>query len=392
MDIWAGKLGKYVTRVDKCIIGMSMKNKILGVMLCIVVIGVMGCKENHDNSKRNKKNVAYALRRGMNEGKRVTYLSHINLEDIDIEREVEVPHEYSYVFLKDSGNVVMVFSRNSSRLFNVIDEYNPEKDQLKKYIRTKDNYPSTILTHNDRHFVLIGGHHSGPLKLEVYKKNKKFIKSLELSKKAMSIYGSIIAHKKELYIFINEFVNPEKDDDPYLIKVNTETLAVEKKDYHFSDYFRAIDGVALHKSEKKIYIAPLAVQNFKKGENKSLFVFSFPEFDYLNKIDLGKQPDDVIYIPETDKLYINHGLSISVVECQTEKVIKVLPYHAYRVEDVGGGKVMLSHSEHVFDTDEVTGTMTTLYVDQKLVVIDTKTDTVLKEFVGEYGPISKFNR
>ena len=76
----------------------------------------------------------------------------------------------------------------------------------------------------------------------------------------------------------------------------------------------------------------------------------------------------MIYIPETDKLYINHGLSISVVECQTEKVIKVLPYHAYRVEDVGGGKVMLSHSEHVFDTDEVTGTMTTLYVDQKLVL------------------------
>jgi len=322
------------------------------------------------------------------------FLTQIDLKTLQITNEIKVDKPYSYLTLLNNGDVLLTYSRDATSLKQIVDKYVLKKNKVTSFIKTKGYYPSAVIPYKKQHFVLLGAHSSGTLSFDVFDKKGKYKSNLLLGKEAMCVYGSIVflEDKETLWLFLEDY-EPKLDSIPKLVSINLKTKKIEIITTNLVSELSSIVSVVLNKKEKKVYISSSVKGREKIGDktdvNYDVYVYKYPELILKNKIPTGKQPDYLVFYPEQKKLYVSHGLSMSVIDTQTEKVIKTFPFHAKRIEKVADDKLMIWHYEHIFGKDPNTGAETTLRVDDKIIVLDVVNDKVLKEFVGHFGPISR---
>jgi hypothetical protein len=323
------------------------------------------------------------------------FLTQIDLKTLEIKNEIKVNKPYSYLTLLKNGDVLLTYSHDATSLKQIVDKYSVKKNKVTSFIKTKDYYPSVVIPYKSQKFVLMTAHSSADLRFEVFNRKGEYKDTIQIAKEAMCIYGSIMFSddKKTLWLFLDDFSDKTYDSIPRLVSLNLDTKVTTNITTNFLNELSSIDAVAFNQSDKKIYVSSsskkLNSDEEKTKINHDVYVYSYPDLKLLNQIPTGKQPDYLVFYPEQKKLYVSHGLSMSVIDTQTEKVIKTFPFHAKRIEKVADDKLMIWHYEHIFGKDPNTGAETTLRVDDKIIVLDVVNDKVLKEFVGHFGPISR---
>ena len=275
----------------------------------------------------------------------------IDLTTYQITKEIKTNKPYSYLTLLDNGDVLLTYSRDGTSLKQIVDKYNFKKNKISSFIKTHDYYPSVVIPYEKNYFVLLGAHHSGDLILELYNNEGTYKKSFLLSKHAMCIYGSemLINSKKIVLFFLKEFDQKENDSFPKLISFNLETHEIRDVSSHFKKQLSSIDAVSLDFVKNKLFISPLTKGrpsgdlNEKPKRNKDVYIYSYPDFKLLNKIPTVNQPGYLVSFSKYNKLYVSHGLSVSVIDSHTETLLETLPFYAKRIEKVADDKLMIWH-------------------------------------------------
>jgi hypothetical protein len=173
--------------------------------------------------------------------------------------------------------------------------------------------------------------------------------------------------------------------------INVSSAALSHK-IDYKDYFGAGRWVAA--CGPKLYVTAVdetSKEDLKPPEqrkrNKKLFVFSAETLALLKTITIEAIAEQLAYVPVVNRLYIGHASwdektpqLIEVLDCEKEKVICKIPVKGFRrMSYVGNHKLYVSCSGGpLFGANGSGG----------LLVVDVRTNKIIKKIPGEYAPVS----
>jgi len=310
------------------------------------------------------------------------YIDRVNLIFNKIEHEIPTRKCYQFLYLHRNGDLYLSYYRSDVDFERDVDILRAKKNQIRGLLDTREVGASQVMSTKDRFYILVGGGSSGPTSFEVYKKTGKFMKSIQIDDDGFLDENTFCwDSKRKLLLFATqEFTKKVDDMHNGFFFLNLMTSSLKKEPFNFDREFDSVAGMAISRKENKLYISPLMSANLKKETkkiNNYIYVLSYPEFRFLNKISVGENhyPQDIVYLESVSKLYVNErGLGLSVIDGKTEKVVKRFPIHIVRFSNVGHNKILMS----VIQDHK-----------PKLLIWDAKTDRIIKSFDGNYGPVSK---
>jgi len=121
--------------------------------------------------------------------------------------------------------------------------------------------------------------------------------------------------------------------------------------------------------------------------NSNLFIFNPDDLSLLKKVPIGILPEQMVYIPALDRLYIGHASLdnrtpqyLEVLDCKNDRVIAKITVSGFRrMAYVGNNKLYVSCSGGpLFGSNGYGG----------ILVINIKTNKIIKMIPGEYAPLS----
>lgn len=346
-----------------------------------------GCK-NNESRWINPEDITYAIKYDQKES--TYFLSKINLDTLKIEDEIKLKQVYQFISPDFQGGAFLTQTRSSQVPKNAVYYLENQSRKIQKISNLPSYLPSVIVKGTDEIFVLTGGPSSDDTKLEVLDSNMDHLKTILLQPFShLSSYAMIFldehvmkknftnkVSKHESLLYCTESFNntPTSTNELFLLDLKLKKKILIKN--KFLPSYGSISGLALNTAQKKLYVSPLVflTENNSENEvNKDVLVLSFPKMEIINKIETTDQTHYLIYIEEDKKLYVNHFNGISVIDTVTEKVINKFPFWVNRYSYAGNSKLLAS--------------IKTKSGEKKLIIINTQTDKIIKEFQGEYGPI-----
>ena len=376
---------------------MTMFKQVL--CLCLVAsISVLNVSCNHDPLE-DAHRFAYALRTSDDIGTYILnwlmpacILSKIDLKTFKVVEEFTVNYNYDNMAIDNEGTLYLSNYRENDRYQNVIDQLKPNARQLTPYITTRYGSPTQLYKTDHVTTVLLGTGNSLPLSFGVFNPDGTWVKNIPLTP-----YGTTeeTLHQvnNKLQGIIWDYFQPSVNA---LVTYDLEKGNLISRD-PVPDRFGKIASFAHLPSGNTAYLGPYIDQ--LSTTNSSIFHVSLPDFTILNTIDLHQpdiiprllpedilkvsdlsdifQPQSMIVMPLENKLYVNHWLCISVIDLTTHEHIKTLFIQAYRFVRVDDSVLAISRLPSYPDNEGA-----------ELVLLDTKTDTIITSFKGEYGPIA----
>lgn len=121
--------------------------------------------------------------------------------------------------------------------------------------------------------------------------------------------------------------------------------------------------------------------------NSQLFIFNSDNLSLIKTIPIGILAEQLTYVPSVNRLYVAHASwdektpqYIEVLDCTTDKIITKIPVKGFRrMSYVGNHKLYVTHSGGpLFGSDGSGG----------ILVIDVRTNKIIKKIPGEYAPVS----
>ncbi|HAR63614.1 MAG TPA: hypothetical protein DF296_08495 [Candidatus Margulisbacteria bacterium] len=368
-------------------------------LLILLVFLLTGCIKQ-SSIKANVKQItlkqitdnnAYVIKANTRNGNLKYVVSQIDVSSNNIQDTIEVDKAYQFLYKTIDGDVLLVDGKIDMMLGKEIKKYIVAEKKIIPFIKTKQYYPTTVSYYNGLFYVLLGAHDSGPLWIEVFDINGKFVKEVKLDNASMCLYGSTYLDKKagKLWLIAQDF-KKNTNGVPYIIIFDLKTFIFNCIVPPFDKEFHAVNSIAVNEKAKSIYLAPcVRLKDNKYIVNNYVYEYSFPSMNYINKIDVGNQPIDLIFVEKDNKLYVNDGINITVIDKIANKVIKTTQFYAFRMEYIGNSKLLISTLKPINKIDKITGTIQMIGSVEKLIMIDTKNDKILKEYDGSYGPISR---
>ncbi|MFA5840185.1 MAG: hypothetical protein WC890_05990 [Candidatus Margulisiibacteriota bacterium] len=165
------------------------------------------------------------------------------------------------------------------------------------------------------------------------------------------------------------------------------------KQIGYQPFFGAGKWVAVSTNNKlylsAVYTLPMKQKNgeTKPELNNQLFVLDASDLSFIKTISIGVLAEQLTYVSDINRLYIAHASwdertpqYIEVLDCATDKIIKKIPVKGFRrMSYVGNHKLYVTHSGGpLFGSDGSGG----------ILVIDVKSNKVIKKIPGEYAPVS----
>jgi hypothetical protein len=366
-----------------------MMKTILRIYLCLILIVslaiISACKIDPPY-----KRLSFALKRDSNNNYK---LLHIDVINNKIVKESPLKFRYQYITYDSKKNrVYLSRTRGDWGFYRQIDIYDIKKQKLVKPIHTKYLGPSLVIPHGDDLVVIEeGGDQASGLYVCKYSTKGKFINETKLDNMANCYPDYIEIYDNKILLTKNQlYMKTLYRTDSYFMEIELENLSIMRNEqFKAIPELNGISTIAFNPSQNILYVGPYTVGLTKENRliNKSVYVFTFPDLNLVTKILTPGQPNEYKYVKETNKLYISHHRGFCVVDCSTNKIIKEWPYSIYRMEYIGNNKMLLSLYGFVWKQRE--GKWISEPSDNKLIILDTLKDEVVKEFIGDFGPVAR---
>ena len=341
---------------------------------------------------------AYVLKYVNNNG----YVDIFDTETDTVLQSVRFPagHEYNnFVVDEKDGCYLARYRLSGSYLGNEIHYYDPDHQKIERYLTLGDAFgPRYMVLTKDQLIVEVNGNSKSRGKsglLFIDRASRKIAKALYLQRdNPFYLQANIndLFYDGDRYLLITSFYldndKPTKYGygDVYVVDITSKEIA---KVIEVPRTYAPVDGVC--KIKDKIYVAALS-----KGKrelsgsapfNTELLVFSFDQGALIKKIPISPHPFKLTYDRSVDKLYVQHlndrvlRNDVEVINTLTDRVIgKLTIPGALMFAVVKPGKMYVTVGEMLWLKNPVKA---------GLLVIDTKTDRIIKRIPGVYKGISE---
>lgn len=325
----------------------------------------------------------------------------------EIIRKIDLPPDsgFNNLIVDESGGCYIACFRKSWRYGRDIYYYDPKKNNIEHFIDLGDIYgPQFMAMTKDELIVQVSGH-AGEEKSRggvvfIDRKTKKINGKVFIQKNNTELAQadvSFMFYDGSRYLVLSSFYMPgptgnreEWRQEQYTGDIFVVDIASRKltKKISLPREYRFISGVC--KVGDKIYVT--ATQKGKINQdgscpsNDELLVCQLEKGVFKKTIKISPFAIDVIFDRSVNKLYVFHRNDgqprdiVEIIDPTKDRVIGTLEAPSQLMASVvSPGKLYLSLGGSVLNPS---GT------DPRLLVIDTKTDRIIKKFAGSYQGIS----
>ncbi len=369
----------------------------LGMVLVIFLLCI-GCSGFLASKPESKGFFCYAIRTLPNHGGDV--LSKINVQTGTIEKEIPLKHWYSYMALLPDKRVILCCSRDGDFGYKkFVDCYDPKKNRISRFANTKYDDPAFAYGDGQHVCVVEGCYHSDELNLEIFGLHGERQKSILLHPTSMMFADAITpvfckGQLSQLVMVNREFGKRAErpDKEAFVFWLNTQSQICHKQDVDLNRYFASVTGLVLDRERQMIYMgADLKFNDDAhpdpKDANTSICLFSYPDFAFKKRIELGKQPKRMVAVPEDHKIYVNQMKSISVIDTRTQTRIRKLPIQSINISYLGKSILCINAQEDTL-IRLPSGTLTIKPGPENLIFLNTKTDQIIRKIPGNFSTLS----
>jgi hypothetical protein len=357
------------------------------LFILVLFCTLSGC--NKASSSIDSSQLAYAVH-FVHEPKFHYMISQINLQTNEIIKEIKINKVYQNLTLLENGSLLMSNMKDDMFLGNEIDRFDPTKNRVSKFSKTNYSCPMSIIPWKDKLIAMTGGNYSGPLSFEIFNQDGTLDSSIFVHKSAMLSPNSIHldTSRNQLLIFPSEFdFSIANSEEPYFYIIDLIKKRALKQHIDIDLLFKPLNSISFDDKLKKLYVSAGRTDNAK--EESFITVLDYPSFKEIKKIKIPKTSRHTIYLAEEQKLYAQLAPGLAVIDTKTDTLINVFnDFHIERLSYVGDSKLLFSTNHAIIGKIPGTNTLTILETIDRLFIYDTKSDTVIKEFEGHYGPIS----
>ena len=329
--------------------------------------------------------------------------------DVDkniILKEIELPDDNNFnnFVVDEKGGCFISNYRGIERYGRDIYCYDPEKDKIEKFIDLGDKFGPHQLFLTDKELIAeIEGndqtHKKGGV-IFIDRETKKITGSLFLKEdepdyvqaditdtffdggKYLLLTSFYILRSKD----VNEFLNTRDAGDIYVIDVEKRQIV---KIIQVDRQYKLLNGVC--NVGDKIYVTAGEFGNTRDEQGllpptDEVLVYSLATGELLKKIKVDTRPFNLIYDRSVSKLFVTHrddsihNDTVEVIDPKTDDIIDRINIPSRLMFSVvAPGKMYVSVGKNFLQDH---------YASPKLLVLDTKTDKIIKEFKGVYTGIS----
>lgn len=364
----------------------------LRFLFVLVILFISGCQpqNRHSTTKLSgdptprQYQFFYALRQ--DDANHFTVI-RVNSKTLEVISKIPAKHTYHGISIDADGNALLNYSMN----YPISEEKDVDiirygSNRIEKFITTQSYGPSKVIPLNCEYAVVTGGHRLSNLNLEFYNQTGQFIVNTHLDDFAFLI-DSIAIYNNSLLIITDasrfSTQNISTFTEQKYAFVSSVDPKTKKQNFvaDFSKYFCAISGIAIDSDKAILYVASRTMPNKKNIHqsdeiNTYIYVFNLNNNQLIKKIQSDQQPFQLTLVESQKKLYVSHQTGISLIDTNKMEKINTLEFSTKWMFSVAGNKLVLSHND--YDRQ-----------DHRLIVLDTRTDKVIKEYPGEFGPVSQ---
>lgn len=329
--------------------------------------------------------------------------------DVDkdiILKDIELPNDkdFNNFVVDEKGGCFLSNYRGVERYGRDIYYYDPEKDEIEKFIDLGDKFgPNQLFLTGKELIAEIEGNdntHNKSGVIFIDRGSKKITGSIFLKEDDPNYVQANITDAyfdggkylflTSFYIFlskdVNEFLSTRDAGDIYVIDVEKKKIV---KIIQIDRQYRLINGVC--NVGDKIYVTAGEFGNTRDDHGllpptNEILVYSLATGELLKKIKVDPRPFNLIYDRSVGKLYVTHRDdlpahdTVEVIDPKTDDIIdKINIPSRLMFSVVAPGKMYVSVGKNFLQEH---------YATPKLLVLDTKTDKIIKEFNGVYTGIS----
>ncbi len=349
---------------------------------------------------------AYVLRYDHDDKGAHEFLVKFDVNKDEIVRNIPLPLNsgYNNFLIDEQVGCFIAKYRTPWRYGREVLYFDPEKKKIDTFISFKDLWGPRymILTEKDL-IVEVRGNDESRLKSGIVfidRKSKKVVKRLFIRENEPSFsqanINDLFFDGKNLLFFSSFYIMKDKNNnidfskdavgDVYVVDVRKKEIV---KILNIPHDYKTIDGVC--SVGDKVYVAAAA-----KGErsldgwvppNEELLVYSFETGKLIKKIKIDGHPYKLTCDQSVGKLYVQHmddkvaRNTVEVIDIKTDKVINRLQIPSQLMFSVvKPGKMYITVGKMMLTPSRTA---------PALLVLDTKTDKIIKKFPGAYYGISE---
>ena len=322
-------------------------------------------------------------------------ISKINIISNTIEREIPIAFPIQYMTVDKDGTLYLTATRQIGIPKHEVYVVKPNSSRIKKLASLPHPYPSSVIPYGDFLYVVTGAPSSDETHIEKLTKKGRFLISILVNNASMMSDDSLqilsptqandflpIYASSNVLLYVGENFKFQEDvvRKNELGILNTSRQSTEKVSSNFLPQYSSFSAINFIESCNKILAFPLGKPLDESKSlttpNRDLLFLTLKTLTIAKKITLPVSISNVRYAPDSKKIFISSGESLLIFDPEKEVILKTLRFNSIiRYEYIGYNKLLLS----VLDIDQK----------NKLVILDTTTNKIIREFPGNYGPISK---
>ncbi|MFA5113087.1 MAG: hypothetical protein WC529_02190 [Candidatus Margulisiibacteriota bacterium] len=338
------------------------------------------------------------------------YLDHFDLTNDSVSARASIPRDagYNNFVVDEAGGCYLAKYRHDPWYGREISYYDPQAKKISRFIKFKDIFgPRYMILTKDELIVEVCGNDRTRMKsglIFIDRRSGKIVRELFIQEDNTALLQANIndlSYDGAGQILFTSFYidryyddaarNKARNEDGYgdVYIVDIAKKAVIKQIPVPRDY-TPVDGVC--RVGNKIYVAALSKGRTRDARgstplNKELLVFSFSSGRLIKKIPVSPHPIKLVYDRSVNKIFVRHLPDyaprdiIEVLDPKNDRIINRIkigtPLLMFAL--VKPGKLYLS-ADKGWPPDSTK---------PRLVVIDTKTDKIIKQIPGNYTGISQ---
>lgn len=366
-----------------------LKKLILFVSLLILIGGV---------SYSNHRNFAYLLRHDP-DGK--NYLVQFDADKDEISKLISIPRGSGYenFIIDEIGGCYISKYATVGEYYKEILYYDISKNKIESFIKFRDIFGPRYMALTEKELMVeVRGSKKDRGKsglIFIDRKTKKITNEIyieENNPEYTQANINDIYFDEDKYIFLTSFFVDKLidfgnlgDGDIYIIDIEKKNII---KRIDIPKIYHPVDGIFNYGD--KIYAVALSkgkrIQDASPS-NTDLLVYSLSKGTLLKKIKVSPMPYKLIYDKSVSKLYVQHMYYykeknfVEIINPKTDKIIGRIDIpNSNMFSLVRPGKIYISVPETYISENNIKP--------PKLLVLDTKSDKIIKTFPGNYFGIS----
>ena len=332
------------------------------------------------------------------------YVSRIDLRTNTIVSETQIPEEPYQLLELPNGSVVVTFCRapgTYQKKLGIIDS----DGKYKRFLRTAQLDPNATWTFGKEVMVLEGGAFSGPLHAQWVTQKGKSKRVVKLDDSAMLNIESICYSPREkAFLMAADVFSPGHlvTANNMLIKLYPQKGTFTKKQW---PYYWTAPNLCFIASTNKVLVGPVVDERISQEMAGHIIhridIVGYPNFNLIKIILLEGIVRDIVYAPDVEKAYVRveyfdtkkpltlrpMEYKTAVIDLKTNRLLGYLKFQSSTIHYEGHHRLACDDWQWEYRIDPATGSYNLYKKNTRLILLDTRTDTVVAEFPGDYHKV-----